>query len=200
MAAFGTMARYWSALWAHWKVLLTGVLALVIASIGASLSMGPWQVVLVLAAITLVAAQFFAWRDADGERWALQRRMHETRYGLGLATVNCNLALHPTEPFGELQVDLILENRTDVALAYQVERATVAMDGGPPLSWSERPGVLAPHAQAGFHCRPVRTTPPPKKTYSGLVDFVAVDRHPDIDQAAEPHLPERGAEFEAIHE
>ena len=44
----------------------------------------------------------------------------------------------------------MFENRTDVALAYQVERATIAMDGGPPLSWSGRPGLLAPHAQAGF--------------------------------------------------
>ncbi len=41
MVMFRTMARYWSALWAHWKVLLTGVLALVIATIGASLSIGP---------------------------------------------------------------------------------------------------------------------------------------------------------------
>jgi hypothetical protein len=76
----------------------------------------------------------------------------------------------------------MLENRTDVALAYQVERATIAMDGGPPLFWSGRPGVLAPHAHAGFHCRPVPATPPPKKTYSGLVDFVAVYGHPDIDE------------------
>jgi hypothetical protein len=52
--------------------------------------------VLVLAAITFVAAQFLAWRDADRERSALQRKMHETRYGFGLATVNCSLALHPT--------------------------------------------------------------------------------------------------------
>jgi hypothetical protein len=173
--------EYGAALWRHWRSLLTGVLALAVATVAAALDAGWWLPVAVVALVGLFVAQFQAWFDMRRERDTLRVTMSDTRYGFGVKRVEVNVRVNPDDGLAAVEVIFIFENLAPVPLAYHVEQVMLSVDGHAAPPGVGLPGqVIVRGGEAGYTTPRIPTGQPVRQTYRGEASITVIYGHPDI--------------------